>query len=96
MVNDYNKMFNEGGYYEHCKKRYELFLAEPDLMKKYIGVDSNITVHLLFISSKPLEIELQEDGENVVCLSLSIFKKYITGNLISEDGTEIVRPTILI
>lgn len=96
IVNDYNKMYRKGGYYSHCKKRYDIFLSEPELMKKYIGVNSEIIVHLLFISSKPLEIELQETDEVVTCLPLSIFRKYIDGQLISEDGKEIVRPTVIL
>lgn len=38
-VNDYNKMFGENGYYEHCRKRYDLVLAEPDKLKAFIGTE---------------------------------------------------------
>ena len=47
---------------------------------------------MLFISSKPIEMELQDDDKVVTFLSLGIFEKYIKGNLISEDGNSVVRP----
>lgn len=96
MVNDYNKLFSDGGYYSHCRKRYDLILSEPNKIKEFIGTDEEISVHLLFISSKPIELELQDNDGIVTFLSLSIFEKYIKGNLISEEGDSIVRPVTVI
>lgn len=92
MVTDYKKLFEKNGYYEHCRRRYDLVLSEPDKIKKFLNVDDEIEVHLIFLSSKPIELELQ-DGDNVVTfLSLGIFDKYITGNLINDEDESIVRP----
>lgn len=96
LVNDYNKMFGKGGYYTHCRERYDLVMSEPEKMKAFINETDDISVHMLFISSKPIEMEFQDPDCVVTFLSLGIFEKYIKGNLISEDGSEIMRPVHMI
>ncbi len=93
MVNDYNKLFGENGYYKHCRERYDLVLAEPEKIKQFINEADDISVHMLFISSKPIEVEFQDDDGIVTFLSLCNFEKYLMGNLLSEDGQNVVRPT---
>lgn len=80
------------GYYEHCRRRYDLVLAEPEKLKNFIGTEEKIFVHMLFLSSKPIEMEFQDKDEVVTCLSLGIFEKYITGKLISGETDEVMRP----
>lgn len=92
MVTDFKKLFQEEGYYDHCKRRYDLVLKEPEKVKTFIGVQGNIKVHLIFLSSKPLEVELQDDDKIVTFLSLNIFDKYLAGNLISDEDNSVVRP----
>ena len=96
MVNDYNKLFGENGYYKHCRERYDLVLAEPEKMKQFINATADISVHMLFISSKPIEVEFQDDDGIVTFLALCNFEKYLMGNLLSEDGQNVVRPTHLL
>lgn len=96
MVNDYNKLFGENGYYKHCRERYDLVLAEPEKMKQFINTTADISVHMLFISSKPIEVEFQDDDGIVTFLALCNFEKYLMGNLLSEDGQNVVRPTHLL
>lgn len=50
-------------------------------MKAFLNISSieNITARFLFVSSKPLEIEFQDDDGIVTFLCLSIFDKYIEG-----------------
>lgn len=91
MVTDYKKMFDEEGYYAHCRRRYDLVLAEPEKMKTFIGTEDEISVHMLFLASKPIEIELQDKDEIVTFLSLNIFEKYIQGKFSGEDDS-LVRP----
>lgn len=93
MVTDYTKMFEREGYYDHCRRRYDLVLSEPEKMKKFIGADGKISVHMLFLSSKPIEMEFQDKDGVVTCLSLGIFEKYIAGKLINGETDEIMRPT---
>lgn len=95
LVTDYKKLFEKDGYYDHCRRRYDLIMSEPDKIKSFIGVDDNISLHLIFLSSKPIELELQDTDKIVTFLSLGIFKKYITGKLINEDNS-IVRPIHII
>ena len=92
MVTDYKKLFEENGYYDHCRRRYDLVLSEPEKIKKFIDVQDEILVHLIFLSSKPIELELQDTDGIVTFLSLNIFEKYIEGKLINEDDS-IARPT---
>lgn len=94
MVTDYKKLFEEEGYYDHCRRRYDLVLSEPKKIKTFIGVEGNIKVHMIFLSSKPIELELQDDDNTVTFLCLGIFDKYITGKLISDEDDSIVRPVI--
>ena len=93
IVTDYEKLFKKKGYYEHCRKRYDLVLSEPEKIKSFIGVENSIKVHFLFVSSKPLEIEfVDEDG--IVCFPcLSIFDDYLDGKLLPEVGDDPIRPT---
>lgn len=95
IVTDYNKLFEKEGYYDYCRRRYDLVLAEPERVKAFIGTEDEIKIHLLFISSKPLELEIQDEDGVVTFLSLNVFGKYLDGNLISENG-EVVRPIHII
>lgn len=92
MVTDYNKMFAAEGYYDHCRRRYDLVLSEPEKLKKFIVTDEEINIHMLFLSSKPIEMEFQDKDGVVTLMSLGIFEKYITGNLISGESDEVMRP----
>lgn len=98
LINDYKKMFSEGGYYKHCRARYDLVLNNSTDMKRFIGVDpdENIRAHLLFVSSKPLEIEFQDKEGIVTFLSLNNLEGFIKGKLISEDGSTKIRPEVII
>lgn len=93
MVSDYDKMFRNRGYHFKCRRRYNLVISEPDNLKNYIGAEGEVNVHFLFITSKPLEIELQEEDDIVTFLSLEMFDAYIKGRYESEDGERIIRPT---
>ncbi len=92
MVTDYTKMFEPEGYYDHCRRRYDLVLSEPEKLKEFIGTNDTVSVHMLFLSSKPIEMEFQDDDGVVTFLSLGIFEKYIEGKLISGETDEIMRP----
>ena len=93
IVTDYEKLFKEKGYYEHCRKRYDLVLSEADQIKEFIGVQGNVKVHFLFVSSKPLEIEFV-DADGIVCFPcLQIFDDYLDAKLLPEIGDDPVRPT---
>lgn len=92
IISDYEKMFKEKGYYEHCRRRYDLVMKEKDKIKSFIGVESEIKAHFLFVSSKPLEIEFQDKDKVVAFPCLSIFDKYLEGRLLSEVGEVPVRP----
>lgn len=98
VISDYEKLFKEKGYYDHCRARYDLVLREKEKMKAFLNISSieNITAHYLFVSSKPLEIEFQDDDGIVTFLCLSIFDKYIEGKLLPEVGDIPVRPTHII
>ena len=91
MVSDYNKMFKDGGYYDHCRSRCDLALMESEKLKKFIGTNDDIDVHLLFISSKPIEMELTDSDGVVTMLSLGIFEKYIEGKLINGDDDTVIK-----
>ncbi len=94
MVTDYTKMFEKEGYYDHCRRRYDLVLSEPEKIKDFIGTSEKISVHMLFLSSKPIEMELRDEDGIVTCLSLGIFEKYVTGKLIDGETDEVVRPVM--
>lgn len=96
LTNDYSKIFSRGGYYDHCRARYDLVINNPAEMKKLIGVDPNDTIKafMLFVTSKPIETELQDKDGVVTFLSLGIFDGYLKGKFISEDGKHEIRPYI--
>ncbi|WP_073081011.1 hypothetical protein [Sporobacter termitidis] len=91
-IGDYNKIFKDGRYYEHCRARYDLVESEPDKMRSFIRATDDVKAHYLFISSKPLEIEFQDEDKIVTFLSVANFDRYIEGKLEAEDGS-ILRPT---
>lgn len=92
VISDYEKMFKEHGYYEHCRGRYDLVLSEPEKMKAFVGVEGKVNAHFLFVSSKPLEIEFQDKDEIVTFPCLSNFDDYLDGKLLLETGDTPVRP----
>lgn len=96
MITDYEKLFKEKGYYEHCRKRYDLVLAESQKMKEFIGISGNVKVHFLFVSSKPIEIEFEDEDGIVAFPCLSIFDDYLEGKLLPEVGDTPVRPIHII
>lgn len=96
IVADYEKMFKTNGYYDHCRKRYDLVLSEPEKLKSFVGIAGNVAVHFLFVSSKPLDVNFVDDDGIVTFPCLSNFDEYIEGKLLSETGDEVVRPTHLI
>lgn len=91
-MTDYEKLFRKGKYYDHCRKRCDLVLSNPDAIKQFVKADGSINVHFLFISSKPLEIEFTDKDGVVAFPCLSIFEKYLEGKIESEDGSKIIRP----
>lgn len=97
-INDYSKMFSPGGYYDHCRARCDLVRNNPEKMKSFINVSSNdsITVFFLFVSSKPLEIDLQDKDGIVTFLSLNTLDGFIKGKFSRKEDNEIVRPGIII
>lgn len=94
VISDYEKLFKKKGYYDHCRLRYDLVLSEKEKMKAFLNVPDTeeIKAHFLFVSSKPLEIEFQDDDGIVSFPCLSIFDKYIEGKLLPEVGDIPVRP----
>lgn len=92
QMTDYEKLFRKGKYYDHCRKRCDLVLSNPDAIKCFIKANGDIKVHFLFISSKPLEIEFTDPDGVVSFPCLSIFDKYLEGKIESEDGCTIIRP----
>ena len=93
-INDYIKMYKNKGYYEHCRKRCDLVMNNPDEMKDFMGIKGNVKVHFLFVTSKPIELEFQDEDCVVTIVPLGIFKEYLDDNILSEDGLRYVRPTI--
>lgn len=93
IVSDYDKMFKEKGYYSKCRRRYDLVISEPETLKKFIGATGEIKVHFLFVTSKSLEIELQDEDGVVTFVGLEAFDNYVDGKFIAEDSDEIVRPS---
>lgn len=79
---------------DHCRARYDLVIREKEKLKAFLNIsnDEKIKAHFLFVSSKPLEIEFQDEDGIVTFLCLSIFDKYIEGKLLPETGDEPVRP----
>lgn len=96
IISDFEKIFIEDGYYDKCRRRFDLVISEPQQMKQFILAQSDVLVHYLFVSSKPLEIEFQDDDKVVTFLSLDIFDKYLEGKLISDEDDSVVRPIHLL
>lgn len=96
QMTDYEKLFRKGKYYDHCRKRCDLVLSNPDAIKSFIKATGKIKVHFLFVSSKPLEIEFTDPDGVVSFPCLSIFDKYLEGKIESEDGSSIIRPSHVI
>ncbi len=92
IVTDYKKMFEENGYYDHCRKRCDLALSESEKLKYFLGEQDQIAIHLLFISSKPIEMEFTDEDGIVTMLPLCIFEKYLEGKLINDEDDQVMRP----
>ncbi len=46
---------------------------------------------MLFVSSKPLEMELKDEDDMVTILPLGILEKYIEGKLLDGETGEVVK-----
>lgn len=92
IITDYEKLFDNDGYYDRCRRRYDLVINNPEPLKKFIGIKGKTNTHFLFVSSKPLDIEFQDEDGIVTFLCLSNFEKYLEGKLISDEDDSIVRP----
>jgi len=92
ILSDYDKMFKTKGYYDKCRRRYDLVISEPDKLKRFVGIKGEVDVHFLFITSKALEIELQDADGVVTFIGMESFEKYLDSKLESEDGSCIMRP----
>ena len=95
IISDYEKLYKTDGYYDRCRRRYDLVLSEAQKMITFIGAQKPVKVHFLFVSSKPLEIEFQDDDGVVSFPCLSIFDKYLEEKLMDEDNS-IMRPIHII
>jgi len=89
LIGDFGKLFRKGKYYEHCRARYDLVEAYPDRMKDFLKTTSEIQVHYLFVSSKPLEVGLQDQDGMVTFLNLGNFEEYIRNGFKDEEGNVI-------
>jgi len=63
--------------------------AYPDRMKDFLKTTSEIQVHYLFVSSKPLEVGLQDQDGMVTFLNLGNFEEYIRNGFKDEEGNVI-------
>jgi hypothetical protein len=73
-----------------------LVLDNPSEIKTFIGESGPINVYFLFVSSKPLEVELQDEDKIVTIIPFCIIEQFLDGKLISEDGTEVMKPRMII
>lgn len=90
-VTDFEKMYKSGGYYDHCRGRYDLVMSEQQKLKDFVGATDEIELHMLFVSSKPLEMELKDEDNMVTILPLGILEKYIEGKLLDGETGEVVK-----
>lgn len=88
MINDYKKMFKPNGYLDHCLKRFELVLQKGDQIKNFIKSNDSILVHMMFISSKPLEMEIQDKSKTAFFLPFSVFEEYLNQRLYDGETGE--------
>ncbi|WP_172655017.1 hypothetical protein [Clostridium sp. C8] len=49
-------------------------------------------MHLIFLTSKPIELEIQDNDGVGTFLSIGIFDKYLEGKLINDEDDSVVRP----
>ncbi|EPS50629.1 hypothetical protein FDF50_12030 [Clostridium botulinum] len=97
MVTDYEKLFTEDWYYDRCRRHYDLVLDEPEALKSLVGIEGDVKTHFLFVSSKPLDIELQDKDRIVTFLCMSNFDRYLEGKFLDiDDESIVIRPTTTI
>ncbi len=91
IVTDFEKMYKSGGYYDHCRGRYDLVMSEKQKLKDFVGATDEIELHMLFVSSKPLEMELKDEDSMVTILPLGILEKYIEGKLLDGETDKVIK-----
>ena len=96
MVNDYKKIFSSGGYYDHCRARCDLVINNPEKMKKFIKVSEKekIRTFFIFLTSKPIETDLQDKDGIVLFLSLNVLDGFIKGKFVK--GNKTIRPEMIL
>jgi hypothetical protein len=97
LVTDYEKLFRKDGYYDRCRRRYDLVMKEPEILKTFVGIEGSVNTHFLFVSSKHLEIELQDKERIVTFLCIQNLENYLEGRFLDiADDSIVVRPTMMI
>lgn len=90
IVTDYEKMYQANGYYDHCRHRYDLVIKEKEKLKEFLGIEDSVKLHMLFVSSKPLEMDLKDEDEMVTILPLDLLDMYLHGKLLDGETGNIV------
>lgn len=91
IVTDYEKMYQANGYYDHCRHRYELVIKEKEKLKEFLGIEDSVKLHMLFVSSKPLEMDLKDEDEMVTILPLDLLDMYLHGKLLDGETGNVVQ-----
>lgn len=83
-------MYQANGYYDHCRHRYDLVIKEKEKLKEFLGIEDSVKLHMLFVSSKPLEMDLKDEDEMVTILPLDLLDMYLHGKLLDGETGNIV------
>lgn len=96
VVTDYEKMYQANGYYDHCRHRYDLVIKEKEKLKAFLGIEDSVKLHMLFVSSKPLEMDLRDEDEMVTILPLGLLDMYLNGKLLDGETGKVIETAWMI
>lgn len=76
--------------YAHCRHRYDLVIKEKEKLRAFLDIREPVRLHMLFVSSKPLEMDLKDENEMVTILPRGLFEMYLNGKLLDGETGKVV------
>lgn len=89
FLRDFNEMFKSNGYYYKFKRRVDLVMGNPNEIKKYFSISSSVIIHFLYITSKPININIADKENRIYFLCMENLHLYLDKIMIDNNGNKI-------
>lgn len=97
MLNDYDKIFKgDKSYHNKFLWKCNLALNYPDKLIKFLNHKGELKIFFLLVTSKSIQIELQDENKIVTFLPIEKLRDFLDGEFSDNEKNEHVKPFMLI